>query len=50
MKTNGARFLESLGIPFELREYEVDPEDLVGHHRGKKNRHARRSRSSKRCW
>jgi Cys-tRNA(Pro)/Cys-tRNA(Cys) deacylase len=24
-KTNGARFLESLGIPFELREYEVDP-------------------------
>ena len=28
MKTNGARFLESLGIGFELREYEVDPEDL----------------------
>lgn len=28
MKTNGARFLESLGIPFELREYEVDPQDL----------------------
>jgi Cys-tRNA(Pro)/Cys-tRNA(Cys) deacylase len=28
MKTNGARFLENLGIPFELREYEVDPEDL----------------------
>jgi len=28
MKTNGARFLESLGIEFELREYEVDPEDL----------------------
>jgi len=28
MKTNGARFLESLGIPFELREYEVDPDDL----------------------
>ena len=28
MKTNGARFLESLAIPFELREYEVDPEDL----------------------
>jgi Cys-tRNA(Pro)/Cys-tRNA(Cys) deacylase len=25
MKTNGARFLESLKIPFELREYEVDP-------------------------
>jgi len=28
MKTNGARFLESLGIPFELREYDVDPNDL----------------------
>ena len=28
MKTNGARFLENLGIPFELREYDVDPEDL----------------------
>ncbi len=28
MKTNGARFLESLAIHFELREYEVDPEDL----------------------
>jgi Cys-tRNA(Pro)/Cys-tRNA(Cys) deacylase len=28
MKTNGARFLENLNIPFELREYEVDPEDL----------------------
>lgn len=28
MKTNGARFLENLGITFELREYEVDPEDL----------------------
>jgi Cys-tRNA(Pro)/Cys-tRNA(Cys) deacylase len=28
MKTNGARLLESLGIHFELQEYEVDPEDL----------------------
>jgi Cys-tRNA(Pro)/Cys-tRNA(Cys) deacylase len=28
MKTNGARFLESLGIAFELLEYEVDPDDL----------------------
>jgi Cys-tRNA(Pro)/Cys-tRNA(Cys) deacylase len=28
MKTNGARFLETLGIAFELREYEVDPDDL----------------------
>jgi Cys-tRNA(Pro)/Cys-tRNA(Cys) deacylase len=28
MKTNGARILGSLGITFEVREYEVDPEDL----------------------
>ncbi|MGA2170682.1 MAG: aminoacyl-tRNA deacylase [Terracidiphilus sp.] len=28
MKTNGARFLETLGIPVELLEYEVDPDDL----------------------
>jgi Cys-tRNA(Pro)/Cys-tRNA(Cys) deacylase len=28
MKTNGARILEGLGIPFELHEYEVDPDDL----------------------
>jgi Cys-tRNA(Pro)/Cys-tRNA(Cys) deacylase len=28
MKTNGARFLEALNIPFELIEYEVDPDDL----------------------
>jgi Cys-tRNA(Pro)/Cys-tRNA(Cys) deacylase len=29
MKTNGARFLEGLRIAFELREYEVDPNDLT---------------------
>jgi len=28
MMTNGARFLESLNLAFELREYEVDPNDL----------------------
>lgn len=28
MKTNAARFLESLAIPFELLDYEVDPDDL----------------------
>jgi Cys-tRNA(Pro)/Cys-tRNA(Cys) deacylase len=28
MKTNAARFLEGLGIAFEIREYEVDPEDV----------------------
>ena len=29
MKTNAARLLDALGIPYELREYEVDPEDLA---------------------
>lgn len=29
MKTNAARLLDSLGIPYELRGYEVDPEDLT---------------------
>lgn len=29
MKTNAARLLESLGIKYELREYEVDPDDLA---------------------
>ncbi|MCU1329076.1 MAG: ybaK [Bryobacterales bacterium] len=28
MKTNAARLLEELKVPFELRDYEVDPEDL----------------------
>jgi Cys-tRNA(Pro)/Cys-tRNA(Cys) deacylase len=28
MKTNAVRILEGLGIAHELREYEVDPEDL----------------------
>ena len=29
MKTNAARLLDSLGIRYELREYEVDPNDLA---------------------
>ena len=29
MKTNAARALDSLGIKYELREYEVDPNDLA---------------------
>lgn len=29
MKTNAVRLLESLGVQYELREYEVDPEDLA---------------------
>jgi Cys-tRNA(Pro)/Cys-tRNA(Cys) deacylase len=28
VKTNAARILDSLGVRYELREYEVDPEDL----------------------
>lgn len=28
MKTNAARLLDRLGIRYELREYEVDPDDL----------------------
>jgi len=29
MKTNAARLLDSLGIVYELRTYEVDPDDLA---------------------
>jgi Cys-tRNA(Pro)/Cys-tRNA(Cys) deacylase len=28
-KTNAARLLDQLAIPYELREYEVDPDDLA---------------------
>jgi Cys-tRNA(Pro)/Cys-tRNA(Cys) deacylase len=28
-KTNAARLLDELGIPYELRPYEVDPDDLT---------------------
>lgn len=28
MKTNAARILDTLGVRYELREYEVDPDDL----------------------
>jgi len=28
-KTNAARFLDQMGIIYELREYEVDPDDLA---------------------
>ena len=28
-KTNAARFLDQMGISYELREYEVDPDDLA---------------------
>jgi Cys-tRNA(Pro)/Cys-tRNA(Cys) deacylase len=29
MKTNASRILDSLGIRYEIREYEVDPDDLA---------------------
>lgn len=29
MKTNATRILDSLSIPYELREYSVDPDDLT---------------------
>src|SRR4249919_700504 len=29
MKTNAVRLLETLGVQYELREYDVDPEDLA---------------------
>ncbi|HEX2121274.1 MAG TPA: Cys-tRNA(Pro) deacylase [Thermoanaerobaculia bacterium] len=29
MKTNAARLLDSLGIRYEVREYEIDPDDLA---------------------
>jgi len=29
MKTNAVRLLESLGVEYELRDYEVDPDDLA---------------------
>src|SRR5438105_12559660 len=28
MKTNAARILDKLGVKYELREYDVDPDDL----------------------
>ena len=28
MKTNAARYLDSIGAPYELREYDVNPDDL----------------------
>lgn len=28
MKTNAARLLDSLGVKYSLRDYDVDPEDL----------------------
>ena len=32
MKTNAMRILDTLGIHYEIREYEVDPDDLSAEH------------------
>ncbi len=40
MKTNAARILDSLGIPYELRTYEVDSERPDRGHRGQEGRPA----------
>jgi len=29
MKTNAVRMLDAMGVPYELREYDVDPDDLA---------------------
>ena len=31
-KTNAMRILDTLGIHYEIREYEVDPDDLSAEH------------------
>ena len=36
MKTNAARLLDSLNISYEIREYEVDPDDLAAESVAKK--------------
>jgi Cys-tRNA(Pro)/Cys-tRNA(Cys) deacylase len=36
LKTNAARLLDSLGVRYELREYEVDPDDLAAESVAKK--------------
>ena len=36
MKTNAARLLDSLGIKYELRDYDVDPDDLTAESVAKK--------------
>jgi Cys-tRNA(Pro)/Cys-tRNA(Cys) deacylase len=36
MKTNAARLLDSLAIPYEIHEYEVDPDDLAAESVAKK--------------
>jgi prolyl-tRNA editing enzyme YbaK/EbsC (Cys-tRNA(Pro) deacylase) len=47
-KTNAARMLDSAGIHYELREYEVDEDDLSAPRVAEKV--SRRSRCSRRWW
>ena len=47
-KTNAVRLLERLGVRFELRTYDVDPEDLAAETVARKESGCRRSRCSRR--
>ena len=46
MKTNAARILDSLGIAYEVREYEVDEEDLSAESVRRPSPHALHSRTA----
>jgi hypothetical protein len=48
IKTNAARVLDRLGIRYELREYEVDPDDLSAGTVAQRS--AYRQSSSSRLW
>jgi prolyl-tRNA editing enzyme YbaK/EbsC (Cys-tRNA(Pro) deacylase) len=48
-KTNAVRWLDQLNIPYELREYEVDPEDLAAETVAAKM-DCRQNRCSRRWW
>ena len=48
-KTNAARFLDQTGIRYELREYEVDPEDLAAETLLPRSA-CRPRKFSKHCW
>ncbi|HYW39344.1 MAG TPA: hypothetical protein VE957_14620 [Terriglobales bacterium] len=47
-KTNAARLLDQMGIHYELKEYDVDPDDLGPRKRLRPRSGCRRSRFSKR--
>ena len=43
MKTNAMRILDTLGIHYEIREYEVDPDDLNAERVAERHRIAARA-------